>query len=292
MRQVSSERPGFAPCPPPRWSRTGGPWAPSWSCAPLSAPSPPTRSPSSRPSPSRRRSPWRMPGCPGSSRRATPGCVTNAVVCNPPRFCGAYDASILLREGDNFRGAAHHGPLSAPPALVPVVRGSVAGRCVLEGRPVHVVDLLAEAAEFPVASAFAREGGFRAMLSVPLLREGEATGVIQLRRLEAEPFTERQISLLQSFAPQAVIAIENVRLFTELGARNHDLSESLEQQTATSEILRVISSSPTDLQPVFDIIAESAAKLCSAEVSVVTRYDGEWVELEAVYGSSSVGTAA
>jgi GAF domain-containing protein len=173
-----------------------------------------------------------------------------------------------------------------------VVRGSVAGRCVLERRPVHVVDLLAEAAEFPVASAFAREGGFRAMLSVPLLREGEATGVIQLRRLEAEPFTERQISLLQGFADQAVIAIENVRLFTELGARNRDLSESLEQQTATSEILQVISSSPTDLQPVFDIIAESAAKLCRAEVSVVTRYDGEWVELEAVYGSSSAGTDA
>jgi GAF domain-containing protein len=209
--------------------------------------------------------------------------VLNAVVENAARFCGAYDASILLREDDNFRGAAHHGPLSAPPVLVPVVRGSVAGRCLLERRPVHVVDLLAEAAEFPVASAFARDGGFRAMLSVPLLREGEATGVIQLRRLEAEPFTDRQISLLQSFADQAVIAIENVRLFTELGSRNHDLTESLEQQTATADILGVISSSPTDVQPVLDAVAENSARLCGALFASVYLFDGELIDMRAQF---------
>jgi signal transduction histidine kinase len=125
-----------------------------------------------------------------------------------------------------------------------------------------------------------------------MVREGRAIGSIAIGRAEVGAFSERQIKLLCTFADQAVIAIENVRLFAELEARNHDLTESLEQQTATSEILRVISSSPNDLQPVFDIIAESAAKLCGAEVSVVTRFDGEWVDLKAVYGSSSAGTDA
>jgi GAF domain-containing protein len=132
----------------------------------------------------------------------------------------------------------------------------------------------------------------RAILAVPLMREGMPFGALSVRRAAAQLFTEQQVALLQTFADQAVIAIENVRLFTELEARNAELTESLEQQTATSEILRVISSSPTDLQPVFDIIAESAAKLCGAEVSVVTRFDGEWVDLKAVYGSSSAGTDA
>src|SRR5207249_2529450 len=96
---------------------------------------------------------------------------------------------------------------------------------------------------------------FRAVLAVPLMREHVAIGVINLRRIESRLFTERQVALLETFADQAVIAIENVRLFTELESRNHDLSEALEQQTATSEILRVISSSPTGVQPTFDAIA-------------------------------------
>jgi GAF domain-containing protein len=218
--------------------------------------------------------------------------VLDAVVENAARFCGAYDASIFSLEGDNLRVAAHHGPIPAPVVLIPVVRGSVGGRCALERRPVHVVDLQAESEEYPEGSAFARETGHRATLSVPLLREGEVTGVIQLRRLEADPFTDRQIALLRTFSDQAVIAIENVRLFRELGARNHDLTEALEQQTATSEILQVISSSPTDLQPVFDIIAESAVKLCGAEVGLVTRLEGEWVDVKAVYGTSERGLDA
>jgi GAF domain-containing protein len=134
--------------------------------------------------------------------------------------------------------------------------------------------------------------GFRATLGVPMVREGRAIGSIAIGRAEAGEFSVRQIKLLGTFADQAVIAIENVRLFTELGVRNRDLTEALEQQTATSEILQVISSSPTDLQPVFDIIAESAVKLCGAEVGLVTRFDGEWVEVKAVYGSSSAGTDA
>ena len=107
-----------------------------------------------------------------------------------------------------------------------------------------------------------------------------------------DPFSDKQVRLCQTFADQAVIAIENVRLFTELQARNHDLTEALEQQTATSDILQVISSSPTDLQPVFDIIAESAVKLCSAEVGLVVRLEGEWVHAKAAYGTSAAGLDA
>jgi transcriptional regulator with GAF, ATPase, and Fis domain len=112
---------------------------------------------------------------------------------------------------------------------------------------------------------------FRTVLAVPMLREGRPVGSISVARRVVEPFTEDQVALLQTFADQAVIAIENVRLFKELGARNTDLTESPEQQTATSEILRVISSSPTDVQPVFDAIVESAVRLVNSQNSVLFR---------------------
>src|SRR5262249_13656179 len=165
---------------------------------------------------------------------------------------------------------------------VPVVRGTVGGRTVLERRTIHVLDVPAEADGFPEAAQNARTFGFRTMLSVPIIREGAARGVIQLRRTEVSPFTERQAELPQTFADQAVIAIENVRLFTELQEKNQALtqahaqvSESLEQQTATAEILKVISRSPTDVQPVFDAIARSATALCEADLSGVYPFDGE-----------------
>src|SRR5215472_12657167 len=132
---------------------------------------------------------------------------------------------------------------------LPVGRGTIGGRTVLERRAIHVADLQTAGSEFPDAMENARAFGLRTMLSAPLMREGTALGVIQLRRTEVNPFTDRQAELLQTFASQAVIAIENVRLFTELQEKNSALTESLEQQTATSEILRTIAHTQTDVQP-------------------------------------------
>ena len=201
--------------------------------------------------------------------------VLDTVVRSAARFCGAEDACIFRLYGDQLRADAHHGPVAQPDGLLlPVGRETVGGRTVLERRPIHVADLL-ETSEFPEATANARRLGFRTILSVPLVREGVAIGAIQLRRAEVSPFTDKQITLLQTFADQAVIAIENVRLFKELEARNRDLTEALEQQTATAEILRVISSSPTDVQPVFDTIVRSAVRLCSGLFGALYQFDGE-----------------
>jgi two-component system, NtrC family, sensor kinase len=221
--------------------------------------------------------------------------VLDAVVKSAARFCGAPDASVFRLDGEALRAVAHHGPVSQPTGfLVPVVRGSVAGRSLLERQAVGVTDLQVETEEFPEGSALARQTGQRATLGVPLLREGVPIGVILLRRAEAVPFTDKQIARLQTFADQAVIAIENVRLFTELQDKNRALAEAhahvteaLEQQTATAEILRVISSSPTDVQPTFDAIAASATRLCEALQGSVFRFDGTLIHLAAHYGSRS-----
>jgi signal transduction histidine kinase len=199
--------------------------------------------------------------------------VLDAVAKSAAQLCASYDASIFRLDGEILRLVAHHGPVDTPPSFVmPAVRGLVGGRAVLDRQPVQVADLTMQAEEFPEGSALAREQGFRTILSVPLLRGDVAIGTIALRRIEVQPFTETQIALLQTFADQAVIAIENVRLFNET-------KESLERQTATSEILRVISSSPTDVQPVFDAIAANAVRLCGAVNSAVFRFDGKLIHL-------------
>ncbi len=206
--------------------------------------------------------------------------VLDALVKNAVRFCGGYDASIFQRDGDYLRGDAHHGPVPQTDRLL--VRGSVAGRTVLERRTIHVADLQAETEEFPVATETARRMGFRTILSVPLVREGVAIGAIQLRRTEAHLFSDKQVRLLETFADQAVIAIENVRLFTKLQEKNRavtlahaQVTEALDQRTATSEILSVISSSPTDVGPVFQTILSSTNRLCEASFSVLWLWDGE-----------------
>jgi GAF domain-containing protein len=210
--------------------------------------------------------------------------VFRAIADSAARLCDAFDAIVLRVEGDVLRLVAHHGPM--PAGDVPLHRGTLGGRTVIERRMFHIPDLQAEAAEFPEGSAIARERGHRTTLSVPLLREGIAIGNIQLRRNEVRSFSDQQIALLRTFADQAVIAIENVRLFTELQARNTDLSDALERQTATSEILRVISQSHTDAQPVFDAIIRSAVRLCAGTYGSMVRVDGDMLHLWAHYNLS------
>ena len=220
--------------------------------------------------------------------------VLDALVESAARLCRSAECSIFLLDGDRLALRARYGPPPATPAEVvgefalPIVRGTVGGRTVLERRTIHVVDLLGEADEFPQA----QQNPHRTILSVPLIQEGAALGVIQLRRTEVNPFTDRQADLLKTFADQAVIAIENVRLFKELEARNRDLTAALEQQTATAEILRVISGSPTDIQPVLDAIAESAALLCEASDVLIRRVDGDTMRVVAHIGSVPVVEAS
>jgi len=211
--------------------------------------------------------------------------VLDAVVESAARFCGADDASLFRLDGDRLRGDAHYGPIYQPvDHRLSLLPGTVGGRTVLERRAIHVGDLQAESEDFPEGSAYAREFGFRTTLSVPLVREGTPIGVIQLRRAEMRPFTDKQIALLQTFADQALIAIENVRLFTELEARNRDLAESLDQQTAIAEILRVISSSVTDTQSVFDTIVKSAVRLCGGTACAVLTCGDESIHVRAQVG--------
>ena len=141
----------------------------------------------------------------------------------------------------------------------------------------------AEGDEFPDGREMSRRMGHRTILSVPLLREGESIGAIVLRRTEVHPFSDKQIALLQTFADQAVIAIGNVRLFDEVQARTRDLTESLEQQTATSEVLEVISASPGDLEPVFDTMLEKATRVCGANFGIMNLFDGEQFRTGAIY---------
>ena len=148
-------------------------------------------------------------------------------------------------------------------------RGSVVARILLDGKIAHIADVLADS-EYTFFEA-QQKAGYRTLLGVPLLREGKVIGVMVLSRTTVRPFTDRQIALATGFADQAVIAIENVRLFDELQARTREVSETLEYQTATGDVLNVISRSPFDLQPVLDTIVQIAARLCSAEYAFIAK---------------------
>jgi len=204
--------------------------------------------------------------------------VLDALVESAARLCNAHDVGILQVVGDSLRLVAHHGqiPMSAPVGqlILPLARGTIGGRAVVDRRTIQVADILTEENEYPVSWKRALQTGFRTALAVPLVHAGEAIGVIVIRRAEVRPFTERQIELVNTFADQAVIAIENTRLFEAEQASKRELQESLEFQTAISEVLAVISRSPSDLRPVLEAIVETAARLCQADKANIRRKEG------------------
>jgi two-component system, NtrC family, sensor kinase len=211
--------------------------------------------------------------------------VLQAVTRNASRLCGAANVSLYRVDGNLIRKVAEQGPPLTALGVGetrPIARTSVSGRAIVDRTTIHVPDhQSAEAArEYPDAR---RDTGIRTTIGIPLLREGVAIGAFTAYRTESRSFSAREVTLLQTFADQAAIAIETVRLFNELQARNRDLTEALERQTATSEILRVISSFQTDVQPVFDAIAAKALDLCRATTGWVYRFDGELIHIAAAH---------
>ena len=206
--------------------------------------------------------------------------VLDTLVQSAARLCEADGGFVFRREGTQFMLAATYGVPSEHQNYMrqhPISpgRGTLIGRIALEQRPFHIPDVLADS-EYTLIETH-KLGGYRANLGVPLLREGKLIGAFSLCRSEARAFTDKQIELVTTFADQAVIAIENVRLFEEVQARTAELSESLEYQTATSEVLNVISRAPSQLQPVFEAIVETAGRLCEAEYALVYRLqDGKY----------------
>jgi two-component system NtrC family sensor kinase len=211
--------------------------------------------------------------------------VFDALTESACRVCGAYDAGLFLKAGDSLRKHSHHGPIPIDFDAAPISRDWATGRSVIDRRSVHVLDLHAEAAEFPAGYEMARRMGHHAILAVPLVREQEVIGSLTLRRIEVLPFTDKQIALAETFAAQAVIAIENTRLLNEL-------RESLEQQTATSDVLRVISSSPGELEPVFQAMLANATRICGAKFGQMNLYEDGSFRPVAFYNVPSAYAAA
>src|SRR4030095_1933454 len=224
--------------------------------------------------------------------------VFETIFDNATRLCDAQRAGLFLFDGETYRAVAFRG---ANPALIehhtqglirPGPRPAL-GRMVGELRPVHIHDVAADAADGdPVRRAVIELEGMRTLLMVPLLREARLVGALSIYRREVHPFTDEQTALLQPFADQAVIAIENVRLFEELQASNKHLTDALDKQTATGEILRAISRSQTDVPPVFEAILYSAVRLLGAYTGALTRVVDNQIELAAFTQTDDAGAAA
>ena len=213
--------------------------------------------------------------------------VFQAMLENATRICEAKFGTMYFRESDGFRAVAMHG---APPAYVesrlhklfhPGPTTGI-GRVLQTKKAVQIEDASADqgySERDPMRVSAVELGGVRTILDVPMLKENEVIGAVAIYREVVRPFTDEQVALVQNFANQAVIAIENTRLLNELRQRTDDLSEALEQQTATSEVLRVISSSPSELPPVFEAMLRNAVRICDANFGNVFRWDGAALNL-------------
>ena len=224
--------------------------------------------------------------------------VFEVIVERAVRLCGGRFGRVYRYDGNLIHVVARHGVSAAGAEELqqvfprPATADTIVGRVITTRQAAYVTDI-DRAEGVPLLSRQMIEAlGTRSQVTVPMLRAGEPIGAMTIGWAEPDGFGEQQIALLQTFANQAVIAIENVRLFKELEARNSDLTETLEQQTATAEILRVISSSQTDVQPVFETIAENSLRLCDATFSTVFRFDGELVHLEALRNTTPEGADA
>src|SRR5262245_37305 len=211
--------------------------------------------------------------------------VFTEIAASAARLCDAYDATIFQADGEILRLVAHHGPIPSTAHGRPLKRGIVTAHAILDRRTIQVPDLQAETDAYPESRDLARRDGHRTLLAVPLIRADQAIGAITIRRTEVRSFSDKQIALLQTFASQAVIAIENTRLFEEVQARSRELQEALERQTATSEVLSVISSSPGELQPVFEAMLSNAVRLCEAKFGVMWLSEGDGLRSVALHGA-------
>jgi signal transduction histidine kinase/putative methionine-R-sulfoxide reductase with GAF domain len=221
--------------------------------------------------------------------------VLETIARSAARVCDEDNAAIRVVEGDHFVSAAVFGPLEADLGRrLPIDRDTPSGRAILDRRTVHIEDMPAVAeAESPGRALIYRRVGFRTGIAVPMLRDGVAVGTIIIRRMVVRPFSDREIALLEAFADQAAIAVENARLFQELEQRNAQLqesnrqvSEALEQQTATAEVLRVIASSPSNVNAALQTIAETAHRLSASKWASIRVIEGDTSTIAAVVGDS------
>src|SRR6185503_4579362 len=214
--------------------------------------------------------------------------VFDAIVESAVRLCGARFGRIYRCDGSLIQMVASHGLSASGLAHVqsvfprPATAETIAGSVILERRPRFVRDLLHDDTVPALSRQMMTALGTRSQVTVPMLRGGESIGAVTIGWAEPDGFEDKQVLLLQTFADQAVIAIENVRLFNELQTRNRDLTESLEQQTATGDILKVISSSPTDVQPVFETIARNSVRLCNGRFGALFTFDGKMMGVGAM----------